>query len=46
LLHKKHGVALVNGRRVAHGPAFRAEERQFSGYAQAQQLLAVLGRGA
>ena len=27
LLHKKHGVAIVQGRHVVHSAAYRAEER-------------------
>ncbi|MBO0862576.1 MAG: hypothetical protein J2P21_29565 [Chloracidobacterium sp.] len=39
LLHKKHGSMTVNGRRVSHGPAFRAEERLFSRYDEAEYLI-------
>ncbi|MGH9939755.1 MAG: hypothetical protein ACREAM_26240 [Blastocatellia bacterium] len=39
LLHKKHGSTIVNGRRLAHGPAFRAEEQRFAGYDEAERLL-------
>src|SRR5262245_3446141 len=39
LLHKKHGSMTVNGRRLAHSPAFRAEERQFAGYHEAERLI-------
>lgn len=42
LLHKKHGNVLVNGRRLAHTPAFRAEERQFTGYEQVELQLKEL----
>jgi hypothetical protein len=44
LLHKKHGVPMVNGRRIAHSPAFRAEERRFKDYAEAQRQLENLAR--
>jgi hypothetical protein len=49
LLHKKHGSMTVNGRRLSHSPAFRAEERLFSGYQEAERLilnLALRLRGA
>jgi hypothetical protein len=39
LLHKKHGAISVNGRRQAHSPAFRAEERLFTQYAEATRHL-------
>jgi len=39
LLHKKHGSMKVNGRRLAHSPAFRAEERQFAEYHEAERLI-------
>ncbi len=39
LLHKKHGSLIVNGRRLAHSPAFRADERRFAGYEDAERLL-------
>lgn len=42
LLHKKHGSMIVNGRRLAHSPAFRAEERRFAGYEEAVRLLREL----
>lgn len=44
LLHKKHGSSLVNGRRLAHSPGFRAEERQFAEYETAEQRLKELAR--
>ena len=44
LLHKKHGVSVVQGRRLAHTPAFRAEERRFARYAEAERLLDGLAR--
>src|SRR5215831_16595054 len=39
LLHKKHGSMNVNGRRLAHSPAFRAEERRFAEYHEAERLI-------
>jgi hypothetical protein len=39
LLHKKHGSLIVNGRRLAHSPAFRADERRFAEYDEAERLL-------
>lgn len=39
LLHKKHGSLIVNGRRLAHSPAFRAEERRFAKYDEAERLI-------
>ncbi len=42
LLHKKHGSMVVNGRRMAHSPAFRAEERQFAEYHEAERLIREL----
>jgi predicted metal-dependent hydrolase len=44
LLHKKHAVAVVNGRRIVHSAAFRAEERKFEGYREAERLLKELAR--
>jgi hypothetical protein len=49
LLHKKHGVMTVNGRRLAHSPGFRADERQFVEYHEAERQLhelALRQRGA
>jgi hypothetical protein len=49
LLHKKHGSMTVNGRRLSHSPAFRAEERLFAKYDEAERLileLALRQRGA
>lgn len=43
LLHKHLGVQVVNGRHYAHTEAFRQAERQFEGYAEAQQFLGRLG---
>jgi hypothetical protein len=39
LLHKKHGSMTVNGRRLSHSPAFRAEERRFAKYQEAERLI-------
>jgi hypothetical protein len=39
LLHKKHGIMTVNGRRLSHSPAFRAEERRFVHYHEAERLI-------
>lgn len=44
LLHKKHGVTVVNGRRVAHTPAFRREERLYPRYQEAEEFLQDLCR--
>ncbi len=42
LLHKKHGVMIVNGRRLSHSPAFREDERRFAQYFQAESQLKEL----
>lgn len=42
MLHIKHGVFEVNGRRMAHTPEFLAEERMFIGYAEAEKMLSQL----
>jgi predicted metal-dependent hydrolase len=39
MLHVKHQSRLVNGRRVFHSPAFRAEEKQFARYNEAVKWL-------
>jgi hypothetical protein len=39
LLHKKHGSMNVNGRRLSHSPAFRAEERRFAEYHEAERVI-------
>src|SRR5262245_3975303 len=39
LLHKKHGSTTINGRRFSHSPAFRAEERRFAEYNEAERLI-------
>ncbi len=44
LLHKQHGSPLVNGRRQAHTPAFRAAERLYAGFAEAERQLNALAR--
>jgi len=49
LLHKKHGVMTVNGRRLAHSPGFRADEQKFAEYHEAERRLhelALRQRGA
>ena len=45
LLHKKHGIKLVNGRRMVHTPAFRADERKYARYDEAQAYLNTLAAG-
>jgi hypothetical protein len=42
LLHKKLGVKVVNRRMIAHTPEFRAEEKRFKHYSEAQAFLAKL----
>lgn len=42
LLHKKHGAAIVDGRRHSHTPAFRADERRFSGYETITEQLKLI----
>ena len=42
LLHKKLGAKVVGGRRMAHTPEFRAEERKFRRYQEAQTFLSKL----
>ena len=42
LLHKKHGVKLMNGRRMAHTSAFRIDELRFTGYEDAVVCLNAL----
>lgn len=39
LLHKKHGVMTVGGRRLAHSPNFRADERRFAEYQEGRRYL-------
>ncbi|MCC7291270.1 MAG: hypothetical protein IT449_04305 [Phycisphaerales bacterium] len=46
LLHKQHGLRWSNGRGHAHTPQFRADERRFSRYAEADRFLAELARRA
>jgi hypothetical protein len=45
LLHKQLGVKVVNGRRIAHTPEFRAEEQKFTHYHEAQKFLVKLAGG-
>jgi hypothetical protein len=42
LLHKHHGVKLVNGKRMVHTPEFRRSERKFQYYQEAQRWLEKL----
>jgi hypothetical protein len=42
LLHKRHGCQVVNGRRIAHTAAFRADERLFRDWQRAEQELTRL----
>jgi hypothetical protein len=42
LLHKKHGTTFVNGRRLSHTPAFRADERRYAGWEAAEQQIHAL----
>lgn len=44
LLHKKHGVKLTNGRRMAHTSAFRKDEKRFLGHEDAVAKLNNLAR--
>jgi hypothetical protein len=44
LLHKIHGVKLMNGRRLVHTSAFRKDEQNFKGYADAAARLNALSR--
>ncbi len=39
MLHIKHPARIINGRRYYHTPAFRAEERSYPKYQQAQEWL-------
>ncbi len=39
LLHKKHGATTINGRRQAHSPAFRADERLFHQFKEAELFI-------
>lgn len=42
MLHIKHGVTHVNGRRCVHTPAFQEDERHFAGYDEASAWLCRL----
>ena len=44
LLHKKHGVTLKNGRRMAHTSAFRRDEKRFADYEGTRVSLDGLAR--
>jgi len=39
MLHIKHPARIINGRRYYHTPAFRAEEKSYPRYGQAQEWL-------
>jgi len=39
MLHIKHPARIINGRRYYHTPAFRAEEKSYPRYVQAQEWL-------
>lgn len=45
LLHKYHGFSWVNGRRMAHTPEFRRDERAFKLYQRASEWLDRVARG-
>jgi hypothetical protein len=42
MLHKQMGINVINGRRYAHTPEFRAAERRFLHYEEAQTFLRSL----
>jgi len=44
LLHRSMGVAYTNGRRAAHTPDFKRQERAFKLFKQAEAVLARLGK--
>jgi predicted metal-dependent hydrolase len=44
MLHIKHPARLVNGRRLYHTKAFRAEEQRYPLYTQAQEWLNHIAR--
>jgi len=44
LLHKKLGVGWRNGRQAIHTPEFKAEERRFEQYAEAEAAIKQLAR--
>ena len=44
MLHIKHPARLVNGRRYYHTSAFRADERRFPYYDDAQRWLEKVSR--
>ncbi len=44
LLHRSMGVAYTNGRRAAHTPDFKRQERAFKMFTQAEAVLARLGK--
>jgi len=44
LLHRSMGVAYTNGRRASHTPDFKRQEKAFKLFAQAEAVLARLGK--
>jgi hypothetical protein len=46
LLHKKHGTRRAGGRRHAHTPEFRAEERLHPAFEETKRVLRALARGS
>lgn len=44
LLHKKHGLTWTSDRRMAHTPAFRADERRFPDYTAAKTRISKIAR--
>jgi predicted metal-dependent hydrolase len=44
MLHIKHPARLTNGRRYYHTSAFRADERRFPSYHEAQRWLQRVAR--
>lgn len=44
LLHKKHGLTWTSDRRMAHTPAFKADEKLFPDYAAAKAMINKIAR--
>jgi len=44
MLHIKHAARMINGRRYYHTAAFRADERRFAKYGEAQRWLEQIAR--
>ena len=44
MLHIKHQTSIINGRRRMHTPAFRADEKQFTFYEQAEKWIENFAR--